>query len=277
MSADLPAELPADLHDRLCALLPGLVAEVFAQDVITEDKGSDGLDLVTSIDLAMQARLVTELAALWPGSVVVGEEDYAAQEGDAPIWLVDPLDGTVNFVADLPAYGVAVVLLVAGRPVLAAVYDVPQGDLYSAEAGRGARLNGAPLRRRSHKARLAVVSSGLLKDLATRAPEALAELLEQFKLRNFGSQALHLCYAAAGRVCLVASREAKGWDDLAGALIAQEAGLLYGSYAPPADRSPRPMDQDQLSLCAPADLFDRTTSVFARAAAPQAAPLNPQG
>lgn len=260
----MAAARPADLHDRLCALLPAVVAEVFAQEVVTEDKGSDGLDLVTSIDLAMQARLTEALAALWPGSVVVGEEDYAAHEGDAPVWLVDPLDGTVNFVADLPAYGVAVVLLQAGQPVLAAVYDVPQGDLYSAEAGCGARLNGAPLQRRSHKARLAVVSSGLLKDLAARAPEALVSLLDQFKLRNFGSQALHLCYAAAGRVSLVASREAKGWDDLAGALIAQEAGLTYGSYAPAA--APRPMDQDQLSLCASADLFERTTPLFARTA-----------
>lgn len=256
-------DLPDALHDTLCALLPRLVQEVFAQDIVTEDKGSDGLDLVTSIDLAMQARLEQDLAALLPGSVVVGEEDYAAHEGRDPVWLVDPLDGTVNFVAQLPAYSVAVVLLIAGQPALAAVYDIPQGDLYSAQAGRGARLNGAPLQPRTHKARLAVVSSGLLKDLAQTAPAALAELLEAFKLRNFGSQALHLCYAAAGRVSLVASREAKGWDDLAGALIAQEAGLTYGSYAPAA--CARPMDQDQLSLCAPADHFETYTPLFARA------------
>lgn len=257
------SDLPAELHDHLCTLLPELVQEVLQQEVVTEDKGSDGLDLVTSVDLAMQARLTTELAALLPGSVVVGEEDYAAYNGHAPVWLVDPLDGTVNFVAELPAYSVAVVLLMADQPILAAVYDIPQGDLYSAQAGQGARLNGAPLMRRTHRARLAVVSSGLLKDLASTDPKALVELLEGYKLRNFGSQALHLCYAAAGRVALVASREAKGWDDLAGALVAQEAGLTYGSYAP--SLTPRPMDQDQHSLCASQDLFAHTTPLFARA------------
>lgn len=258
----MAAALPAGLHDALCALLPRLAQEVFAQEAITQDKGSDGLDLVTSIDLAMQARLEQELAALLPGSAVAGEEGFAAISGDGPCWLVDPLDGTVNFVAGLPAYSVAVVLLVAGQPVLAAVYDLPQQDLYSAMAGRGAFLNGLPLQPRAHQARLAVVSSGLLKDLARGAPDALTELLGAFKLRNFGSQALHLCYAAAGRVSLVASREAKGWDDLAGALIAQEAGLAYGSYAPAA--APRPMDQDQFSLCAPGGLFETYTPLFAR-------------
>lgn len=140
-------DLPAGLHDALCNLLPRLVQEVFAQETVTQDKGSDGLDLVTSIDLAMQARLEQELAALLPGSVVAGEEGFAAISGDGPCWLVDPLDGTVNFVAGLPAYGVAVVLLTAGKPILAAVYDVPQKDLYSAMAERGAFLNGAPLQR----------------------------------------------------------------------------------------------------------------------------------
>lgn len=262
MTPALPSGLPADLHDRLCALLPQLVQEVFAQDFDTLDKGEDGLDLVTSVDLAMQARLESDLAALLPGSVVMGEEAFAAHSGDGPAWLVDPLDGTVNFVAALPAYSVAVVLLVAGQPVLAAVYDIPQGDLYSAEAGAGARLNGAPLSPRSHKAQLAIVSSGLLKDLTETAPEALADLLSAYKLRNFGSQALHLCYAAAGRVRLVASREAKGWDDLAGALIAQEAGLTYGSYAP-AD-APRALDENQLSLCAAPELFETYAPLFAR-------------
>lgn len=257
------SDLPDDLQGALCTLLPRLVQDVLTQKPVTRDKGSDGLDLVTSIDLAMQARLEHELVALLPGSAVVGEEDYAAHQGDGPVWLVDPLDGTLNFVAGLPAYGVAVVLLIRGRPALAAVCDVPRGDLYSARAGRGARLNGVSLERRSHKARLAVVSSGLLKDFATHAPEALTELLGAFKLRNFGSQALHLCYAAAGRVSLVASREARAWDDLAGALIAQETGLIYGSYAP-AD-TPRPVDHDQFSLCAPAGVFETYAPLFARA------------
>jgi myo-inositol-1(or 4)-monophosphatase len=250
------------LHEELCKLLPNLVQEVFAQEVHAEFKGDGELDLVTSVDLAMQDRLSSALVELLPGSVVVGEEHYSSYDGDAPVWLVDPLDGTVNFVAQLPAYSVAVVLLIGGEAVLAAVYDVPQGDIYSAEAGKGARLNGTTLKHARHKARLAIVSSGLLGDLAASAPNALVELLGSFKVRNFGSQALHLCYAAAGRVSIVASREAKGWDDMAGALIATEAGLLYGSYCP--QKSARQIDEDQMSLCAADDVFETYTSLFAR-------------
>ena len=142
---------------------------------------------------------------------------------------------------------------VDGQPVLAAVHDIPHRCTYTALAGDGAFLDGAALTRRTTAARLAVLSSGLLADLASCDPATLGAVLRRFKLRNFGSQALHLCHAAAGHVAMVASREARGWDDLAGALIAREAGLIYGSYLP--DPTRRPGDE-QYSLCAPADLFD---------------------
>jgi myo-inositol-1(or 4)-monophosphatase len=263
-----PGAIPA-LHRQLCGLLPRLAGEVFSGAFETEGKGGSGLDFVTSIDLAMQARLETGLAALLPGSRVAGEEGFAGLSGSAPCWLVDPLDGTVNFVAGLPAYAVAAVLIEDGAPVLAAVHDVTNAATYSAIAGQGAFVNGTPLQRRETPARLAIVSSGLLAEMAARCPQRLEELLQRCKLRNFGSQALHLCYAAAGHVSLVASREAKGWDDMAGALIAREAGLAYGSYAPGADL--RAADQDQLSLCTAPDDFAAHAALFA-ASLPEAAP-----
>jgi myo-inositol-1(or 4)-monophosphatase len=173
------------------------------------------------------------------------------------------LDGTVNFVAGLPCYGIAVVLIQNDAPVLAAVFDVPNQTMYSAIAGQGAFVDAAPLVRTDHAASLAIVSSGLLADLASNAPDALAGLLQKFKLRNFGSQALHLCYAAAGRVSLVASKEAKGWDDMAGALIAREAGLTFGHYG----ATPTALDQNQYSLCAASDIFTTLAPAFARSIA----------
>ncbi|TMV92397.1 inositol monophosphatase family protein [Thioclava sp. BHET1] len=242
----------ANLHDRLCDLLKLIAQEVFAQGYEVEAKGETGLDFVTSIDFAIQARLKTELESLLPGSVVLGEEGYAEMTTPArQVWLVDPLDGTVNFVAGLPSFAIAVVLIEEGAPVLSAVRDIPHETTYSAIAGGGAFVNGSPLRRQEHGARLAVLSSGLLADLAARNPAQLVELLKAYKLRNFGSQALHLCYAAAGKLSLVASREAKGWDDLAGALIAREAGLRYGHYGHP----PATLDADQRSLCTSDELF----------------------
>ena len=225
------------------------------------EKGSDGLDLVTSLDYSLQERLTDMLPELLPGSRVLGEEEYRpGSDTSGMVWLVDPLDGTVNFVAGLPAYACCAVLLRDGCPVVAAVYDIPHQQLYSGIAGGGAFLDGASLVRRSHPAHLAVLSSGLLKDLAQHSPATLVELLAAAKLRNLGSQALHMCYAAAGHVTLVASREAKGWDDMAGALIAQEAGLRYGSYG----EKRAPIEQDQCSLCCPPEIFVEYAAALAK-------------
>lgn len=269
------ADRGTELHGALIALMGRIAADVLPSGAEVAAKGGDGLDFVTSVDLAVQTRLEVELPSLLPGSHVVGEEGFAGLgTGKAPVWLVDPLDGTVNFVAGLPSYGMAVVLIRDSVPVLAAVRDIPAGTNYSAIAGGGAFRDGAPLTRQANSARLAVLSSGLMRDLASRSPEVLAELLDDFKLRNLGSQALHLCHAAAGHLSLVASREAKGWDDMAGALIAREAGLVYGHYGSAAPE----IGADQMSLCAPAELFETHAAKLARslppAAGPQSKPQN---
>lgn len=268
LSSDMDIDAAQSLHDHLVSALPSVVAGVFSAAFETSGKGASGLDFVTSIDLAMQARLERDLSALLPTSLVLGEEGYVERSAPAddqtPVWLVDPLDGTVNFVAGLASYAVAIVLLVAGRPVLAAVHDVPQQKTYSAIAGGGAFLDGRPMVRRDHAARLGVLSSGLLRDLAQHDPAALAEILAAYKLRNFGSQAMHLCYAAAGQVSFVASREAKGWDDFAGALIAREAGLFYGQYVSTATPA---IDADQYSLCCVPDLYNGLAAILARSVA----------
>lgn len=255
------------LHDALVAYLPRLVADLFSDAAQVDQKGADGLDFVTALDLSLQAQLETDLAALLPGSRVVGEEGFAkaALSDTGDIWLVDPLDGTVNFVAGLPAYAVAVALIRDGQTVLAAVHDIRQSCTYSALAGGGARRDGKNMSPKHHPARLAVVSSGLLKDLAGRDPGTLTELLDQFKLRNLGCQSLHLCLAAAGAVAMVASREAKAWDDIAGALIAREAGLKYGHYS--GNAAPAP-DADQYSLCCHPTTFDTYAGMLARSARP---------
>lgn len=260
----MPSSVDRELHARLVALLPEIVRQVLVPGFETQAKGNDGLDFVTSVDLAMQTRLERALVALLPESLVKGEEgfiDLPDERADRPVWIIDPIDGTANFVAGLPCYAVSVALAIDRRTILSAVYDIPQGTIYSALAGQGAFVNGAPLRPRCHQAKLAVLSSGLLGDLTRNAPETLAGLLVNFKLRNFGSQALHLCYAAAGHLLLVASREAKGWDDLAGELIVREAGLDYGHYH---GKETPPIGRDQYSLCARSDLFETYAKALAR-------------
>lgn len=242
------------LRRRLVVLLEQLATSSFVTNVAVRDKTDDGVDLVTSLDYELQEQLVEKLAALLPGSNVVGEEEFSGLASDGRyVWLVDPLDGTVNFAAGLPCYAIAVVLLDQGVPVLAAVHDVPHGVTYSARHGGGALRGDLPIIATDNKARLGCMSSGLIRNLATNAPTTLAELVTAWKLRNLGSQALQLCYLAEGRLKFVASYEARAWDDLAGSLIAREAGLVYGHYSGVANPVP---DEPQMSLCTRPDLFE---------------------
>ncbi|ODR88364.1 hypothetical protein A8M32_25480 [Sinorhizobium alkalisoli] len=228
------------------------------------DKGGDGLDLVTSLDLAVQAYLVARLPRLLEHSVACGEEEFQAFTGaDRLIWLIDPLDGTVNFAAGLPFFAISVALLVDGETALAAVWDAPNDCVYSAVKGQGAFLGDELLVQPAKRSQLAALSSGLLQDLARHHPHGLAELLRSYKVRNLGSQALQLCYAATGALSFVASREAKGWDDAAGALIATEAGLKYGTYRD----GRRAVEADQFSLCAAQAEFSALAKIFGKSCA----------
>lgn len=220
-----------------------------------EDKDSSGLDLVTSKDLEVQEFLAVRLPEILPGSIAVGEEGFleeAVSGSNAPIWLVDPIDGTVNFANGLPVFAISVALLSEGKTVLAGVLDVRHDLLFCAGLNQGAWLNGETLRPEQRQSRLVGMSSGLVSDLAVNSPETLVTMLGQFKLRNLGSQALQLCYAAAGILRWTASREAKGWDDLAGALVATESGLDYGSYG----STNGGIGENQYSLCAAKTEFD---------------------
>jgi myo-inositol-1(or 4)-monophosphatase len=250
------------LRQQLVELVDVISAGAFSKTAAVRDKGDDGVDLVTSIDYELQELLVARLPRLLPGSKVVGEEEFVGLDTSCRyVWLVDPLDGTVNFVAGLPFYSVAVALLDRGLPVLAAVSDVPHAITYSALRGGGAMRNDMPLKVADNKARLGAMSSGLIRNLASNAPDVLAELVTVWKLRNLGSQALQLCYLAEGSLKFVASYEARAWDDIAGGLIAREAGLVYGHYS----GGLRPAaDAPQMSLCARADLFDELAAQLAK-------------
>ena len=123
-----------------------------ASDIIGKPTKTDPDDLVTSADRAAEAELATRLVELLPGSCVVGEEGVAAEprlleslRGEAPVWLVDPLDGTKNFARGQGPFGTMVALVERGQISLAAIYLVIERDLYLAELGSGAWRNGVRL------------------------------------------------------------------------------------------------------------------------------------
>ncbi len=197
---------------------------------VARQQKSDG-SMFTEADVAAQAALVTGLRRVLD-CPVLGEEMPAAEQerlwrdfSQSGLWCIDPIDGTSNFASGLPYFAVSVGLVRDGRSVLGAVYDPVAGEMFYAEKGAGAFLNGVSLPIKDHAplfhhAMAAVDFKRLTRDLA-REIAAAPPFASQ---RNFGASALDWCYTAAGRFDLYLHGGQKLWDYVAGALILEEAG-----------------------------------------------------
>jgi myo-inositol-1(or 4)-monophosphatase len=206
------------------------------------DAKSSPTDLVTEVDRASERWLADELARLRPDDALLGEEGADRPGGSGVRWVVDPIDGTVNFLYGLRPYAVSVAAERDGRVVAGAVHDPTSGETYGAVLGGGAFLDGAPIGGRWLAADLstAVVATGFGYDAGVRAGQGqvLAALLPRVgNVRRLGSAALDLCYVAAGRLDAYYEHGLKDWDRAAGLLVATEAGAVVGGLRgrPPGD------------------------------------------
>ncbi|MEM9039471.1 MAG: inositol monophosphatase family protein [Actinomycetota bacterium] len=195
---------------------------------------STDTDIVTATDLAAEATIRDVISAAAPGSNVLGEEEGRAQAGVGPHgdveWVVDPLDGTVNFAYRIPVTAVSVAAVRNGSPVAGAVVDVARGEMFSAERDGGAWLDGVPISvGRCTEPAQALTVTGYAYDADRRRVHGrmIADLLGHVRdVRAFGSAALHLCWVACGRADLYVERDIRPWDHCAGSLIAGEAGAV---------------------------------------------------
>ncbi len=197
-----------------------------------ESKGFQ--DLVTEADIEVERRIAESIRSRFPDDLVLAEENFRVEPeslADHRIWVVDPLDGTVNYASGSPFFAISIGLLDAGVPRAGWVYSPVLKDLYSAQAGSGAYFNGTPLFIDQNKyPELISLSSGFLAEIGDH-PNVLSAWLRLGKFRNLGSQALQLCWVASGRLAVNVNWEAKIWDDFAGALILKEAGAFYQSLS----------------------------------------------
>lgn len=199
-------------------------------------------DVVTESDRAIETLVRSRLAELRPGEAVFGEE--AAGDAAAARWVVDPIDGTVNYLYGLPWYAVSVAAVVDGVSVAGAVVEPVSGRVWSAGAGLGATCDGSPLAVTGETdLSLALVGTGFAYSAQRRARQAamVATLLPRIRdLRRNGSAALELCGVAAGRADAFVEHGLGWWDWAAAALIAAEAGArvvaVSGRAGAAADR-----------------------------------------
>lgn len=201
-------------------------------------------DVVTASDHAVETLLRERLAVLRPGDTVVGEEHGGVVTDSGVAWVVDPIDGTVNFLYGLPWYAVSVAAVRDGVSLAGAVVEPASGRLWSASAGGGATLDGRPLRvSGATEAAISLLGTGFAYSSVRRARQArlIAGLLPHVRdVRRTGSAALDMCAVAAGWTDAYLEHGCNWWDWAAAALIAAEAGAVVrvpgptGSV-PPAD------------------------------------------
>ncbi|MGC4805519.1 inositol monophosphatase family protein [Micromonospora sp. DT233] len=199
-------------------------------------------DVVTAADRAVERQVVDALRRLRPHDAVLGEEygegDAAPADGARVRWIVDPIDGTVNYLYGLPYCAVSLAAEVDGAVVAGVVRNVATGEQWTATAGGGAYRIGGAYRvderlRCSDETDLgqALVATGFGYDAGRRSHQArvLAELIAHVRdIRRQGAAALDLCLAAEGRVDAYYEKGLAAWDQAAGALVATEAGLRVG-------------------------------------------------
>ena len=197
------------------------------ESLIVEHKGA--IDLVTEVDRSCERAILEILRARFPGHDVVTEESDIARTGSRYVWFVDPLDGTTNFAHAYPFFCSSVALTVDGEVVAGAVYDCVKNELFSAERGGGAHLNG---RRLKVTARDELLTSLLVTGFPYDLRDDLAGKLRVFNrfmgearaIRRDGAAALDLSYVAAGRVDGFWEELLQPWDLMAGRLLVEEAG-----------------------------------------------------
>ena len=199
-------------------------------DVKVDRKGHQ--DFVSQVDRDAEDAIIDTLLSAYPGHAIMAEE--SGERGDSEyVWVIDPLDGTLNFLHGYPQFAVSIALTVRGRPDQAVVYDPVRDELFTASRGAGAQLNGHRLRV-GHCQHLenALLATGFpvrqVQQLEDYLPSFAAMLTQCADVRRAGAAALDLAHVACGRLDGFWEYGLHAWDIAAGALLVQEAGGLVG-------------------------------------------------
>ena len=196
------------------------------QTLEIEFKGQQ--DLVSIADRAVEEAIRSHLTHAFPDDDLIGEEGgYASDRGGDHVWVIDPIDGTANFLRGVPYWSVALAYVARGRTELAVTYDPVHDELFAARRGRGASRNGQPIRvsGRSDPGRSAIGTAYTFKASMEAYLRLMEELLRAgLDHRRLGSSALMLCHTADGRLDGVAMIYCHAWDVLGGLLLVEEAG-----------------------------------------------------
>ncbi len=214
-------------------------------------------DLVTEADLASQEAIRKTLLGAFPNHDFISEEADRQGPLNGPLcWVVDPLDGTLNYVHQIPHYAVSIALLENGKPIVGVIYDPGGDECFQARKGAGASLNGTPIRTSGvtelSQAVIAASFAARVQFPAREIDQFVAAVQNSQGVRRTGSAALNLCYVAAGRFDAFWALSTQVWDVAAGVLLVEEAG---GAVAGPVGE-PFSLTEPHPTACASRPLLD---------------------
>jgi myo-inositol-1(or 4)-monophosphatase len=246
---------PTELRDLAAAVAVPVarrLAELDRTRVLQQDTKTSATDLVTEADRAVEAELVGQLLAARPDDGVLGEEGADRPGRSGVVWVIDPIDGTTNFVYGYPGYNVSVAARVNGEVVAGVVVDVVHEEVFAAARGTGATCNGLPIRCGAtvdigHA--LVATGFGYTADQRARQAQLLTTVLPAVRdIRRGGAAAVDLCWVGCGRVDAYYEEGLKPWDLAAGGLVASEAGATVVE-------APANTERPSLTVAAPPALF----------------------
>ena len=227
------------------------------------DQKEGHANFVTNIDREVEEYLQQALLSLVPGSQIIGEEKENSALSDAPTWIVDPVDGTTNLIHNYRCSAVSIALCENRKPVIGLIWQPYMKEMFFAEAGRGATMNGNPIHVSDHpfdKALIAFGTAPYHAELAEKSMKlALAFLHSCADVRRSGSAAIDLVYLACGRHDAFFELNLKPWDYAAGSLIVQEAG---GVVSMPLESGDFRFDRSTAILAANSSIFEETETLF---------------
>ncbi|AJE42934.1 myo-inositol-1(or 4)-monophosphatase [Streptomyces nodosus] len=234
-------------------------AGAFLRDGRPEDLGvaatkTSAIDVVTEMDIAAEKLITGLLTDHRPEDGLLGEEGASVEGTSGVEWVIDPIDGTVNYLYGLPGWAISIAARKDGETLVGVVHAPMRGEIFRAVRGEGAFLNDRPVRvRPAPDLGFALVGTGFgyLTERKIHQAEVVRQLIPEVRdIRRAGSAAIDLCDVAAGRLDAYYERGLNPWDYAAGDLIAREAGALTGGR-PGEPLSPA------LTIAAPPGLFEQ--------------------
>jgi len=206
-----------------------LLMDYFVRPLKVDIKNNNQIDLVTEADKKAEKVIITSIQKQFPDHSILSEEDGSKNNSSPYCWIIDPLDGTVNFTHSLPIFTISIALHKDNQPIMGMIYDPSRQELFEAIKGNGAKLNHNPIKvSNAQTIGKSLLCTGFPYD-RRQNPDNNHDLFVHFNMlsrgvRRLGSAALDLCYVACGRWDGFWEKRLKIWDLAAGSLIVEEAG-----------------------------------------------------